>query len=185
MAALAESAVIVSSLWDTLPNSDFDTRVTLSSAVLNALGPAETSQLTAPFVTGALLVISGGAIRLLCFRTLGPFFTVQQVLRKDHRLITSGPYAVVRHPGYISLMMCIGGSCLMYATPGSWLTASRVWNMMWVKAAVGGWCFFMAASLVTLFRRVTEEDRFLAERFGREWEVWAGQVKYKLVPFVY
>lgn len=181
MAAIAESAVIVRSLW---PDTPSDAR-TLCSAILNALGPSEMSQVTTCFVTGALIVISGGVIRIQCFRTLGPFFTVQQVLRKDHKLITNGPYAVVRHPGYISLMMCIGGSSLMYATPGSWLTASPVWSVPGVKAAVGACCFLMMASLVTLFRRVVEEDRFLAQRFGREWEVWARAVRYKLVPFVY
>lgn len=155
------------------------------SIVLNALGPTEASQLTIPFVISVCLVVTGGIIRVKCFRALGPYFTFTQCIRKDHRLIMSGPYAVVRHPAYASMFICILGSSIMYGSPGSWLRASGVLSVPWVRAAFGGWWLLMVASVITLFSRPIDEDRFLAERFGKEWEDWAKRVKYKLVPFVY
>lgn len=171
--------VILRSLYDIRWSSD------TISAVLNALGPAGASQLTIPFVLGALLVISGGIIRVKCYRALGPYFTFAQCIRKDHQLVTTGPYAVVRHPAYASLFMSLLGTGIIYGSPGSWLRASGVLGVPWVRAAAVGWLSITAASIMTLFSRPTDEDRFLSERFGKEWQDWARRVKYKLVPFVY
>ena len=153
--------------------------------LLNALGPAEASKLSIPFVLGASLVMAGGIIRVKCFRTLGPFFTFEQCIRKEHKLITHGPYAVVRHPSYTGLLMCILGWCIVYSSPGSWVRESGVLSITCIKVGLVGWSFLVAASIVTMFHRCTEEDQFLSERFGKEWQSWARRVKYKLVPFVY
>lgn len=179
LTAMAESMVILGSLHGTRQSAD------TISAVLNTLGPVEASRLTVPFVLGASLVISGGVIRAQCYRALGPFFTFVQCIRKDHELVTRGPYAVIRHPGYGSLLMCLVGSCVMHGTPGSWLRASGMLGMPWVRAAIVVGGSVTAAAIPTLFRRATREDRFLSERFGEEWENWARQVRCKLVPFIY
>ena len=171
--------VTISSLRDTPRLSD------TNSVLMNALGPAEASKLTVPFVLGASLVIAGGIIRVKCFRTLGPFFTFEQCIRKEHKLITHGPYAVVRHPSYTGLLMCIFGWCIVHGSPGSWLRESGVLDITWIRAASTGWSFLMVASIVTMFRRSRDEDQFLSERFGKEWTNWARRVKYKLVPFIY
>ncbi|KAG8212855.1 hypothetical protein J3R82DRAFT_11172 [Butyriboletus roseoflavus] len=155
------------------------------SAILNALGPAEASKLTVPFVLGAILVTAGGLLRVQCYHTMGRYFTFEQCIRKEHKLVTTGPYAVVRHPGYTGICMCILGSCIVYGAAGSWLRASGMLSRGWVRAVAVGWCLLKAAVLVTLFRRSAEEDQFLSERFGKEWESWAWRVKYKLVPLVY
>ena len=179
LAAVAESMVILGSLHATHRSSD------TILVVLNALGPTEASQLTVPFILGTSLVIAGAIVRVKCYRALGPYFTFVQCIRKDHKLITTGPYAMVRHPGYAGLLTCILGSCIMLGSPGSWLRASGMLGMPWIRAAFVGWWLIMAASVMTLFSRSTDEDRFLSERFGKEWENWARQVKYKFVPFVY
>ncbi|KAH0833430.1 hypothetical protein J3R83DRAFT_12543 [Lanmaoa asiatica] len=176
---MAESMLIIGSLRDAPPSSG------TISAALKVLGPAEASKLTVPFVLGASLVVASGIIRAQCYRALGPYFTFKQCICKDHKLITTGPYAVVRHPGYLGLLMSIFGSGIMYAEPGSWLQKSGMLNVRWVKVAATVMCLINAASIVTLICRPGEEDRYLSERFGQEWEDWAGRVKYKLVPFVY
>lgn len=179
LTAVAESMVILGSLHDTRESPD------IILTVLNALGPVEASRLTVPFILGASFVISGGIIRAQCYRTLGPFFTFVQCIRKDHKLVTTGPYAVVRHPGYGSLLMCLVGSCIMHGSPGSWLRVSGMLGVPWVRGAtvVGG--LITATAIPTLFRRAAGEDQFLSERFGEEWENWARRVKCKLVPFIY
>ena len=171
--------VIINSLRDTPRFPD------TISVLLNALGPSEASKLTVPFVLGASLVTAGGFIRFQSFRTLGPYFTFAQCIRKEHRLVTHGPYAVVRHPGYTGLIMCILGWWIVHGSPGSWLRESGILGITWIKVGLVGWCFLTGASIVTVVRRSTEEDWFLSERFGKEWESWARRVEYKLVPFIY
>ncbi|KAG8212877.1 hypothetical protein J3R82DRAFT_11209 [Butyriboletus roseoflavus] len=180
LATVAESIVIIGSLQDP---SRLSTNTL--SVVLDTLGPAKASKLTAPFVLGAFLVTAGGIIRVQCYRTLGPHFTFVQCIRKEHKLVTTGPYAVVRHPGYASLLMCFVGSCVVFGGPESWVRASGVLGVRWIRVVAAGWCLLKVAGFVTLFRRSTEEDQFLSERFGKEWEHWARRVKYKLVPFIY
>ncbi|GAW00659.1 ICMT-domain-containing protein [Lentinula edodes] len=42
-----------------------------------------------------------------CYRTLGQLFVFELRIQKDHRLITEGPYAYVRHPSYTGLILTI------------------------------------------------------------------------------
>ncbi|KAG9311104.1 hypothetical protein JVU11DRAFT_9013 [Chiua virens] len=129
--------------------------------------------------------MTGGFIRVKTYRALGQFFKFELCILRGHKLITTGPYAVVRHPSYTGLLLCIVGSSIVYGSRGSWLRDSGVLRARWVRAAFGGWGLIMLASVLTMIRRSTEEDSFLSESFGKEWENWARRVKYKLVPFVY
>lgn len=49
---------------------------------------------------GMVAVWIGGAIRIACYRELGRLFTYELTIREKHRLVTSGPYSIVRHPSY-------------------------------------------------------------------------------------
>ncbi|KAG6375665.1 hypothetical protein JVT61DRAFT_3237 [Boletus reticuloceps] len=106
LATAAESIVILHSLLRHPPDNTL--------APLDALGPPEASQLTVPFVIGASLIIVGGILRFAAFQTLGPYYTFIQCLRKEHKLITTGPYAIIRHPGYAGLLYCITGWCIVH-----------------------------------------------------------------------
>src|ERR1700761_3654363 len=46
------------------------------------------------------LLLGGAILRLVCMRTLGGYFTWEVAVLPNHKLITSGPYSVVRHPSY-------------------------------------------------------------------------------------
>ena len=156
-----------------------------SGTLLDLLGPAEASQLTVPFVVGASLVIIGGYARVVSSRALGPLFTFVQCLRKEHKLVTGGPYAIVRHPGYSGLLLCIIGWGIMHGTPGSWLRLSGMLDVTWVRVILAPTCLLLLACIVTVFRRSADEDRYLSQRFGEEWKNWARRVRYQLIPFVY
>ncbi|KAF8445014.1 hypothetical protein L210DRAFT_3531736 [Boletus edulis BED1] len=176
LATVAESIVILNSLRHPPDNT---------LAPLDALGPPEASQLTVPFVLGASLIIIGGILRFAAFQTLGPYYTFVQCLRKNHKLITTGPYAVIRHPGYAGLLYCITGWCIVHGSPGSWLCLSGVLRMTWIRVGLGCVCLLLAASVVTVFRRLADEDRYLSHKFGAEWQGWARRVRFRLIPFVY
>lgn len=48
----------------------------------------------------ALSVLS---FRLWAMKTLGEFFTFEVVIRKNHQLITTGPYKYLMHPSYTGI----------------------------------------------------------------------------------
>src|ERR1043165_4655617 len=61
------------------------------------------------------LILMGVASGLLVwmFRTLGKNLTDTVVTRKQHALVTTGPYRWVRHPFYVSAAILIVGSSLV------------------------------------------------------------------------
>ena len=83
---------------------------------------------------------------------------------RGHRVIDTGPYAIVRHPGYVGMLlgMPISGLAL-----GSW-----------IAALIGA-----VVSLLTL-RRVAVEDAFLTRNLDG-YAVYADRVKYRLIPGVW
>lgn len=54
-------------------------------------------RITPIFLVGWFFALSGGLIRLASYRALGKLFTFELSIRKDHKLITSGPYSMVRY----------------------------------------------------------------------------------------
>jgi protein-S-isoprenylcysteine O-methyltransferase Ste14 len=92
-------------------------------------------------------------------RHLGRQFRVHAGLYEDHELVTTGPYAIVRHPIYSSLLAILV-STLLLTTPWQWAVISLV--------------LFIAGTEI----RVYTEERLLASRFGERFfdyrkRVWA------------
>lgn len=67
------------------------------------------------FLLGTALLGVGGFIRWKCYHALGHMFTFEMCIRKDHRLVTNGPYAVVRHPGYVGVIFMVAGLLFWHA----------------------------------------------------------------------
>ena len=133
--------------------------------------------MTASFLIGTFLIIYGGVIRWQCYRALGRLFTFQLSIRKDHQLVTSGPYAVVRHPSYTSGFMCFIGAIFMDCTQGSWLRDSGVLNDVLVKSVFTFWGVFMTCFCALILPRLNEEDTLMKVQFGKQWDEWAGRVR--------
>lgn len=56
----------------------------------------------------------GGVLSLQAVRHLGKFMTVQIAVAQDHQLVTSGPYARIRHPLYTAAMLTSLGAGLFF-----------------------------------------------------------------------
>ena len=107
--------------------------------------------------------------------TLGMFFRAMHENRyfsavvriqrdRAHRVVDSGPYAIVRHPGYLGMMLGMPFSGLAL---GSFLAAA------------------MGLMLSVLFvRRVVFEDAFLRRNL-EGYSEYAGRVRHRLVPRVW
>jgi protein-S-isoprenylcysteine O-methyltransferase Ste14 len=109
------------------------------------------------FVLGSLLSWSGA-------RALGRQWRVDAGLNPDHELVQSGPYRVVRHPIYTSMLCVLFGTGFMI-TPLPILLVSVV--------------LFLIGTEI----RVRIEDGLLASRFGDQFRNYQRSV-FAYVPFL-
>lgn len=178
-AAAAEAAVILATHAPSL---------TLSQTVLSTLVRGRGSdriQLSPLFVFGTLLTGLGGYIRYRCYRALGRLFTFEMSIRNDHKLITDGPYGIVRHPGYTGILFTITGIICWHASSGSWARECGALETTIGQVAAGIYLGMVSVITTGLMSRMSKEDAALRETFPKEWDQWAAKVPYKLIPWVY
>jgi protein-S-isoprenylcysteine O-methyltransferase Ste14 len=144
-----------------------------------------------PFLFGWFLTMFGSLLRLRCYRLLGPLFTYDLGIQENHKLITTGPYAYVRHPSYLGAI-CTGlGVFLCYTTPGSWMWECT--TVLHAGADRGHRSYVLAKVLLwacvpwvpALWWRLNMEDKMLKKAFGKEWEGWATRVPSRILPGIY
>jgi protein-S-isoprenylcysteine O-methyltransferase Ste14 len=118
----------------------------------------------AALVAGTVLLLVGGVIRRICFRTLGRHFTGVVVVTADQPVIERGPYRWVRHPSYtagIILFLGIGVAL------GSGLSIA-------VLMALTSWAYS---------HRVRAEERALLETIGEPYRAYMARTK-RFIPFL-
>lgn len=176
---VVEAAAILASLYPSWP---------LSKSILSTLLPYNNPlnlRLTPISAIATLLIAGGTILRKFCYRAMHRFFTFDVNIRKDHELITTGPYAVVRHPSYSGILAVYIGMFCWYGSRGSWLRESGVLDLAWGRGIFGLLAVGEILVLVALLKRMSFEDAALKEHFGETWTEWARKVPYSLVPWVY
>ncbi|KAG1783273.1 hypothetical protein EV702DRAFT_1019588 [Suillus placidus] len=141
--------------------------------------------ITPTFIAGSLAIAIGGALRLYCILTLGTLWSFQLSIRKEHKLVTSGPYSIVRHPSYTGLLLQNIGIIVMYGTQGSWMRQSGILHVPFVKVLAAANVLFLVIGFWISISRPAVEDKMLRRTMGEDWENWAKKVKYRLLPGVY
>ncbi|KAJ8516042.1 hypothetical protein ONZ45_g6590 [Pleurotus djamor] len=137
------------------------------------------------FFLGIFLTVAAGFIRYASYVALGPLFTFEVAILNQHRLITNGPYAYVRHPSYTGVPMTVLGIVAYHLSPGSWFRECGV------SATVLGQMILLVVAVVmvlitsALVKRTWTEDALMKQNFGPEWDAWAERVPYRLIPGVY
>ncbi|KAF8891390.1 hypothetical protein BD779DRAFT_1784781 [Infundibulicybe gibba] len=137
------------------------------------------------FLAGVTLIVSGAYLRDRCYKALGTLFTFERAIRQDHRLVTSGPYGVVRHPSYSGLGLVYLGIAMWHADRNSWLRQSSVLDTSVGRALVGSVAVIFALGSIPMLGRIPKEDATLRKEFGEDWERWARRVPYALIPGIY
>jgi protein-S-isoprenylcysteine O-methyltransferase Ste14 len=112
---------------------------------------------------GLALMIAGIALRAWSMSTLGERFRTFEVRREDRGLETSGPYAIVRHPGYLALAMVDAAVPLVLSVP-------QMVALVIVPVAI-------------MLRRVWHEDELLAAMYPDHAEYAAR--RRRIFPWIY
>lgn len=112
----------------------------------------------------ALLGLAAAVTSWNAVTHLGKQFRIHAGLYEDHELVRTGPYAIVRHPIYTSLLAMLLCT-LLILTPWEWAGLP------------------VALFIVGTEIRVRSEDKLLESRFGEEFLDYRKQVR-AYVPFV-
>jgi protein-S-isoprenylcysteine O-methyltransferase Ste14 len=114
-------------------------------------------------ITGDVLVALGFLIVFLVFKT-NTFTAATIAVTVDQRVVSTGPYAVVRHPMYSGALVMLFGTPLAL---GSW------WGLA-----------MFIPMIFTIAWRARDEERFLRRNLCG-YEHYCQAVRYRLVPFVW
>jgi protein-S-isoprenylcysteine O-methyltransferase Ste14 len=140
--------------------------VTVTSATLDVGRLHDSDTVAAGVRLEALLAFSAAVAFQALAMIVNPFFSPVIRLQKErnHRIVTRGPYGLLRHPGYLGMVVAVPASALAL---GSWL------------ALIPGLAFS-----VVIIRRTACEDRFLKVNLPG----YAGynrKVRHRLLPGVW
>ncbi len=115
------------------------------------------------FWCGAALTAGGLLFSVWGRRRLGKNWSQAVTVKEGHELITSGPYALVRHPIYTGLLLAFIGSAV----------------------ARGEWRGLLAATLVfgALWHKLRLEEKWMRAQFGESYEAYSRRVA-ALVPYI-
>lgn len=114
-------------------------------------------------VLGDVLVVSGFFLLFLVFKENAFASSIVEVTT-NQKVITTGPYSIVRHPLYVSCLIIMLGTPLAL---GSW------WSLL----------TFIPLTLVIIWR-LLDEEMFLSKNLQGYTE-YCQRVRYRLIPFLW
>lgn len=114
-------------------------------------------------LAGVIMVVSGICGRNYSIKFLGRYWSGDIEIKKEHRVIKEGPYAYVRHPAYLSMIMNGIGLCLI---PNSYYSLLLAF-----------FCYIPA-----LLLRIYLEETVFVRELGEEYLDYKKEV-YALLPF--
>lgn len=115
-------------------------------------------------ISGILVGVLGNGLLLWTHIALDRNFAMYVTSTKNHELVTSGPYATVRHPMYSAFIMI----ALAF-----FLVSSNLF--------MGS---FVLLIIYPLFYRMHIEEKYLLKVFGEDYKSYIKSTK-RLIPFIY
>ncbi|HWR25938.1 MAG TPA: isoprenylcysteine carboxylmethyltransferase family protein [Methanosarcina sp.] len=114
-------------------------------------------------VAGNILVVLGFFLIFLVFKE-NTFAAATVEMSTDQKVITTGPYSIVRHPMYISALI------MLFGTP----------------LALGSWWGLVTLIPMTLIivLRLLDEEKFLLKNL-RGYKEYCQKTRYRLIPFIW
>jgi len=117
------------------------------------------------FFFGAILFISGLALRWWAILTLKEHFTVKISILQNHQLVESGPFKILRHPSYTGLLVYYLG---LGISIGNWFSIICL----------------MLGNLITILNRIPKEESTLESHFGVAYQAYKRRT-WRLIPWLY
>ncbi len=117
------------------------------------------------FSVGMVLLVAGAALRWASFWALGQYFTFTVDVSSDQQVVQTGPYRVLRHPGYAGGLLAMIGIAVIYAN--------------WV-----GLAGFVIPCLIIIIWRIRIEETALLHTAGDPYRAYAAHHK-RLLPLIW
>jgi protein-S-isoprenylcysteine O-methyltransferase Ste14 len=136
----------------------FLTAFGIPDAMLDPLSPLALGEAAAI----ALLMAAAVALFLWASRTMGRNWSIVARLNPDHQLVTTGPFAYVRHPIYSAMALLLPALSIGLGTEWRLIVTLPLY-------AIGTWL------------RIAEEEKLLRTAFGASYDAYAARVK-RFIP---
>ena len=117
------------------------------------------------FAIGIATLIAGSLLRRHCWRLLGASFTGDVRARADQHIVTTGAYAMVRHPSYSAGILMNAGIGIAL---GSW----------------GSTAVLVLATFAVYSYRIAVEERALLATVGEPYREFM-RSRRRLIPYIY
>jgi len=142
--------------------------ITLGYALSFAIGATKTGRIhawNAFFAIGMALIAIGLVIRIHSILTLRQYFTYSVAKVENHKIIETGLYKFIRHPGYLGQLIIFLG----------------------ISTSISNWLSILVMLIpVTLgyLYRIKVEERFMVEQLGEDYLKYQERTK-RLIPMIY
>jgi protein-S-isoprenylcysteine O-methyltransferase Ste14 len=114
---------------------------------------------------GMVLLITGIVLRAWSFHVLGQYFTFVVKVSSDQRVVSTGPYRLLRHPSYTGALLAEIGTGLLY---GNW----------------AGLAVLILLTLAMILWRIRVEEKALFTGLDNEYSAYAAGRK-RIVPLLW
>ncbi len=117
-----------------------------------------------PFWIGAVVTVAGLLFAIWAREHLGGNWSSSVTIKQGHELITSGPYALVRHPIYTGILIGFLGTAIALSQVRGFLGLVLVFLAFWGKLRI--------------------EEKWMRSQFGETYDSYAHQTA-ALVPYIF
>jgi protein-S-isoprenylcysteine O-methyltransferase Ste14 len=117
------------------------------------------------FAIGMALAVVGFVIRIHSILTLKQYFTYSVAKVENHKIIETGLYKFIRHPGYLGQFVIFIGISISIS---NWLSIL----LMLIPVTLG------------YLHRIKVEERFMLEQLGADYLKYQERTK-RLIPMIY
>ena len=117
-----------------------------------------------PFWLGAAVTIAGLLFAVWAREHLGSNWSRSVTIKQGHELITTGPYAVVRHPIYTGILTGLLGTAIALSQVRGFIVLVLFFIAFWIKLRM--------------------EEQWMRSQFGETYATYAHQTA-ALVPYLF
>ncbi len=123
-----------------------------------------------------LVILMAGAVvlRHVSMTVLGEYFTSTLRTKPDQKVIQTGPYALIRHPGYAANILLVMSAAILLVPP---------FGSCWVVGIL--YPIALAAALAWTYEdRISKEEAMLVQDLGEAYTSYQARTA-RLIPFVW